>query len=141
MASPIPKPPGQLLGRTKPRRGDWQASPGIGWQHGKLPPAPEGLMPPSKVAWDTWLRSWFASNWVPANIPQLRKVIQLHDQVERGEFRFASELRYWMDGMGVTPKGQQDRRWLPPNDAARPTTTTAAEDPYGHLRVIRHDTA
>jgi hypothetical protein len=137
MASPIPKPPEQRRGRTKPRRGEWQPSPGVGWQHGPIPEPPTGLMPATVAAWEAWFRSWPAAHWGPEHLPQLAVVAKLYDQVERGEFRYATELRYWMDGVGITPKGQQDRRWAPPvSQAAAATPTAAGRDPYAHLRIV-----
>jgi hypothetical protein len=40
----------------------------------------------------------------------------VYDQVERGEFQRAGELRLQMDTYGITPKGQQDRRWARPTE-------------------------
>jgi hypothetical protein len=41
-----------------------------------------------------------------------------------------------MDGYGITPKGQQDRRWLraKPDDKPKPAEVLAG--PYAHLRVV-----
>jgi hypothetical protein len=71
-------------------------------------------MPASTEAWRTWMASWFAAHWSPDDLPGLRVVILLHDQVMRGEYQRANELRLQMDTYGITPKGQQDRRWAPP---------------------------
>ncbi len=87
-----------------------------GWQHGEMPLPPEGLMPASVEAWETWMRAWFAAHWTPADLPGLRHLIRLYDQVERGEFQRSGELRLTMDTFGITPKGQQDRRWAPPSE-------------------------
>ena len=38
----------------------------------------------------------------------------LWDRVDRGDIWRAAELRQWLDGFGITPKGQQDRRWTKP---------------------------
>jgi hypothetical protein len=103
--------------------------------------------------------SWFAAKWVQADLPGLRHVIQLFDQCERffddpyieketrkGDSVWvlrpnpAGELRQSMDGYGVTPKGQQDRRWAPPKADETPKGTEAPIDdsasPYGHLRAV-----
>lgn len=97
-----------------PQRGDWTAVPDIGWQHGPIPEAPDGLLKPSREAWATWMASWVAAHWTPTDLPGLRQLIRLYDQVERGEFQRSGELRLQMDTYGITPKGQQDRRWSPP---------------------------
>jgi hypothetical protein len=41
-------------------------------------------------------------------------LIRIYDQVERGDFTRSTELRLWLDTLGVSPKGQQDRRWVRP---------------------------
>jgi hypothetical protein len=99
---------------NEPGRGDWQPVEGVGWQHGASPAVPDGLMEASREAWSTWMGAWFAAHWTPADLPGLRQLIRLYDQVERGEFQRAGELRLQMDTYGITPKGQQDRRWRPP---------------------------
>lgn len=120
-------------------RGDWKPTEGVGWQHSKTPPkAPEGLKPESVTAWKTWMGSWFASHWTPEDLPGLLVVIALYDEVQRGEFQRATELRLQMDTYGISPKGQQDRRWSPPE---RPEVAPKAADapdsgPYGHLQAV-----
>jgi hypothetical protein len=118
MSGPPPKPPDQRRRRSEPARGEWHAIEGIGWQHGDVPTPPDGLMPASLEAWSTWMAAWFAAHWTPSDLPALRQLIRLYDQVERGDFQRASELRLWLDTMGVTPKGQLDRRWARPVVAA-----------------------
>jgi hypothetical protein len=111
---PAPKPPELRRDQHQKLRGEWQAAEGAGWQHGSIPKPPDGLLKPSKEAWSIWMKAWFAAHWTPEDIPGLRQVIRLYDQVERGEFQRAAELRLQMDTYGITPKGQQDRRWQPP---------------------------
>jgi hypothetical protein len=120
-----------------PIRGEWQATPGIGWQHGPVPNMPGGITAAAKVAWKTWFRAWFASHWTPDDIPALRQIVRLYDQVERGEFHRAAELRLQMDTYGITPKGQQDRRWAPPKPEDLPEVTPEAGDEgMSFLRVV-----
>lgn len=113
-ATNAPKPAGARRRRNTPERGEWQALEGVGWQHGDRPVPPDGLMPASLEAWNTWLSSWIAAHWSPVDVPGLRQLIRVFDQVERGEFQRTTELRLLMDTFGITPKGQQDRRWSPP---------------------------
>jgi hypothetical protein len=91
----------------------------------------------SRDAWATWFRAWFAAHWTPDDLPGLRTVIRLFDQVEAGEFARCTELRLAMDGYGITPKGQQDRRWARPK-AETATAMPAIEPigPYAGLRVV-----
>lgn len=123
-----------------PARGDWKPAPGVGWQFGAIPKPPDGLLAPSRTAWSTWFRAWFAAHWTPDDVPGLRQIVRLYDQVERGEFQRAAELRMMLDTYGISPKGQQDRRWVKPlgvgpavPDSERPDTSSS---PYAHLRVV-----
>lgn len=134
---PAPKPNSRT--RHKPIRGAFRPSPGSGWQHGDIPAPPEGLMPATAEVWETWFRSWWASNWSPDYLPQIVTTIKLYDQVERGDLKLATELRHWMESIGATFKGQQDRRWQPPKGE----TQAEAEAPpveqggrYAHLRAV-----
>lgn len=68
-------------------------------------------MPASEEAWRVWFGAWFAAHWSPEDVPALRHLVGLYDQVERGKFERHNELRLAMDTYGITPKGQQDRRW------------------------------
>jgi hypothetical protein len=131
-----PAPKADSRTRHVPIRGEWQATPGVGWQFGAIPPCPVRRNA-SRVAWATWFRAWFAAHWTPDDVPGLRQVIRLYDQVEAGEFVRATELRLAMDNYGITPKGQQDRRWARP----KPETVTTAPvaepaGPYAGLRVV-----
>lgn len=119
-----------------PIRGEWQAAPGVGWQHGPIPKTPAKLMGASRTAWQTWFRAWFAAHWTPDDLPGLRQIVRLYDQVERGEFQRASELRLQMDTYGITPKGQQDRRWAPPKADETPTAAAKLPSRYDGLRVV-----
>lgn len=119
-----------------PGRGDWKPTPGIGWQHGPMPPEPDGLMEASRVAWVTWMSSWVAAHWTPTDLPGLRQLVRIYDQVERGEFQRATELRLGMDTYGLTPKGQQDRRWVAPEEETLEPAGDRPASRYGHLLVV-----
>jgi hypothetical protein len=99
---------------NQPERGEWNATEAVGWQHGDVPDPPDGLRDATVEAWTTWMAAWFAAHWTPSDLPGLRTLIRIYDQVERGEFQRANELRLQMDTYGITPKGQQDRRWTRP---------------------------
>jgi hypothetical protein len=132
--SPI-KDPSVRRRRNIPKRGEFVNAPGVGWQHGRRPRAPNGLTKETVDVWAVWFASWFAAFWTPADIPYLRQMAKLYDVVDRGEVRYAGELRTWLDSMGVTPKGQQDRRWKPP-EAAPATDATATSATYEKLRAV-----
>lgn len=116
----VPKAQAIRRNTTAPTRGEWNAAETVGWQHGDPPEAPEGLMKASLEAWATWMGSWVAAHWTPTDVPGLRQLIRIYDQVERGEFQRANEMRLQMDTYGLTPKGQQDRRWAPPTAEQAP---------------------
>jgi len=130
-----PKDPATRRRRNLPTRGEWQGLEGFGWRGEILPEPPEGLMPASRVAWQAWMTSWIAAHWTSTDLPGLRQVIRLYDQVERGAFQRASELRLSMDTYGITPKGQQDRRWIAPPDAPQRGAPEQTPSRYSHLRV------
>ena len=137
---PAPKPTRRR--RNKPVRGEWKTANAESWQHGDTPAPPDGLKDASLWAWQTWFRSWWAAHWSPDDLPGLRIVIRLYDEVERGEFTRATELRQMLDNYGITPKGQQDRHWQKPaaddeeGKPSRPQRRRDANDPYAHLRVV-----
>jgi hypothetical protein len=150
MAGTGPDPKTNRRRSNVPVRGDWQIALGIGWQHGDVPKPPTGpplegkarpLTKGAREAWETWMRSWFAWFWTPEDLPALRQIVRLYDQVERGAFQRANEMRLQMDAYGITPKGQQDRRWMvsvvaveQPDD--EPATTAST---YDHLRLVSSD--
>lgn len=128
-----PKDPSERRNTTAPIRGEMEAVPGVGWQHGAVPDVPDGLMAASVTAWSTWFGAWFAAHWGPEDVPGLRQLIRVYDQVERGEFQRAGELRLGMDTFGISPKGQQDRRWKKPEaEVAAPAVSSSGR--YQHLR-------
>src|SRR5687768_15130240 len=90
-----PKPPEDRRTRHRPQRGEYQSAPGVGWQHGLIPEPPGDLVAASQAAWETWMRSWVASHWTPLDLPGLRHVARFYDQIERGHFVRATELRMW----------------------------------------------
>ena len=121
-----------------PQRGEWSHADKVGWQHGKRPACPAGMEKATRDAWATWMGAWFAAFWTPADVPGLRQIIRLYNQVELGEFTRANELRLQMDTYGITPKGQQDRRWKPPKEEPESDQAVAdsAESRRQQMRVV-----
>jgi hypothetical protein len=67
----------------------------------------------------------------------LRKVVQLYDATERGELHRSAELRMSMDNYGITPKGQQDRRWQRPKPEDVPAVDAApVSGKYARLKAV-----
>ncbi len=127
-----PKLPSQRRRRNPPTRGEYSAVAAIGWQHGPIPKPPSGLGTEARLAWSTWMASWVAAHWHPGDLPQLRVLVRLFDQVSTGvaSTSLISETRSWMDGYGITPKGQQDRRWVAPKAS---DASGSDANPYGRL--------
>ena len=140
-----PAPAANRRRRNAPARGDWTPAPGEGWLHGDLPDPPEGLRPAALQAWGAWMRSWVASHWRPEDLPGLYITIRLYDQCdlafEDPTFCYdgkagtvcinrpnpVDKLKQYLDVYGITPKGQQDRRWSAPEQpkVAQPTRASA----------------
>ena len=107
-----PKNPEQRRGRQAVD--EFIPAKGTGWQHGQIPRPPTKLTKAARDAWRIWFTSWFAHFWGPQDLPGLRVCIQLYDAVAKGELDRAMQLRQMLDTYGITPKGQQERRWSPP---------------------------
>lgn len=141
MAGRGPRPQTTRRRTNTPVRGDWKRAPGAGWQHGRIPECPDGLLASARAAWATWMRSWFAAHWTRDDLPVLRQVIKLFDKVERNQASSAelTQYRQLLDSYGITPKGQQDRRWTKPEAPGEPAAGPAPTKPesrYGHLKVV-----
>jgi len=122
--------------RSSPGRGDWKAVSGTGWQ-GDLPTPPAGILEVSQATWETWFKAWWAAHWTTDDLPGLRLLIRIYDRVARGDVRRLGELRQLMDGYGITPKGQQDRRWLRPEPARQPNRWATEGDYPASIRERR----
>jgi hypothetical protein len=137
MAGRGPAPKATRRRANAPSRGEWAPTPGTGWQHGDPPAPPTGLLKASRDAWATWMHAWFAAHWTPEDLPALRQAIRIYDQVERGEFVRAGELRLWLDTLGISPKGWQDRRWSPlAADPVEAPSSQTKPSRYSHLRTV-----
>jgi hypothetical protein len=99
--------------RAAPARGDWRAPEGVGWQHGEIPKPLAGLLKVSRDAWDVWMASWVAAFWTPDDLPGLRVVVRLYDQVERGSSNARASC-----GCGWTGMASRRKAVRPPDPAA-----------------------
>ena len=90
------------------------------------------------------MRSWFAAHWTPDDLPGLEVVITQYDAHRRNaapKANDATAVVRLMDTYGITPAGQQARRWSPPKledqplDDKRPAEAPS-KDPYRHLRAV-----
>lgn len=126
------KPPEQRR-RSNPPAHEWRNAEGRGWRHGPMPDPPPKMTKAAKDAWASWMGSWWAWFWDEDDLPALRQIVRLYDQVERGEFQRHAELRIAMDTYGITPKGRAERRWRPPAaesapEAAAPSAVAVLDD-------------
>ena len=129
-----PKPEGEKINRNAVVHPfDHAAS--SGWQHGRRPAPPRGLTDAGRKAWQTWLSGWWAAFYKPEDLPGLELTVLTFDRVQRGELDVAKVIPL-LDRYGITPKGRQDLRWLPPKDE-KPAVPAVSSSP--RLRVV--DTA
>ena len=140
MGGPAPKQTRRR--RNAPALGEWIPAPGSGWQHGAVPEPPDGLLAATRAAWTTWFQAWFAVHWIPADLPGLTVLIRQFDVIERGQAKandVTATVRL-MDNYGITPAGQQARRWNPPKadepPAAEPGETPAVDPRFARLRAV-----
>ncbi len=85
------------------------------------------------------MAAWFASHWTVDDLPILRQVIRLFDKVERNDASSAelTQYRQLLDSYGITPKGQQDRRWSAPKvEPEQAAETPPPTDKYARLRAV-----
>lgn len=126
--------------RNAPALGEWQSAPGVGWQHGPAPEPADGLLAVSRETWQTWFQAWFASHWTPADLPGLRLLITQYDAIQRTGVKAndVTALVRLMDNYGITPAGQQARRWEAPkeNERAKPVAPAGPASRYAHLRSV-----
>jgi hypothetical protein len=116
----------------------WNEATAVGWQHGKMPTAPPGLSPEARKVWRTWFSSWWASFWTPEDLPGLRLAITGYCRYMTYGNSKPSDVLPMLDRYGITPKGRQDLRWLPPADHAdEPAEPVLTDDELAKARARR----
>lgn len=135
-----------------PLRGEWAIAAGVGWQDGEVPEPPAGISDEAAATWRMWMASWVAAHWTRHDLAGLTATVHLLDltlayhadpivwrQNDDGTWSGVrrpspyADLRQWMDTYGITPKGQQDRRWSAPAEVEAPRP--ASKSPYARLRA------
>lgn len=108
---PAPKAFEQRRNHSEPLRGEWVAvAPGAKSALGVLPK--DSWSPRTKAAWKAWGCDPVTSLYGPAEVQLAIDLAYLYEQwVELGGSKLAGEIRQRQDGLGLSPKGKQDRRW------------------------------
>lgn len=105
-----PKQQGRRNHHT-PQRGDWvdlrPEFPRV------LPDLPSGEWSDrTEHAWEAWALDPATSMYGPAEVQLTVDLAYVYESwVTEGTAALASELRQRQDGLGLSPKGKQDRRW------------------------------
>jgi hypothetical protein len=116
---PAPKAFEQRRNFSEPLRGEWV--PVAAGAKSKLPALPKGdaWSPRTKGAWKAWAQDPVTSLYGPADVQLAIDLAYLYEQwVEVGGSKLAGEIRQRQDGLGLSPKGKQDRRWSVVEDVA-----------------------
>lgn len=111
-----PKAPGQRRNHHEPQRGDWTPLPPL--KKPTLPPLPKrtAMEGPwharTKSAWSAWRKDPATGMYGPAEIQLAIDLAYVYEEwVRNGGSNIAAEIRQRQDGLGLSPKGKQDRRW------------------------------
>lgn len=109
---PAPKSFEQRRNHHEPQRGEWVSV--AAGAKSKLPALPKGdWSARAKSAWDAWRKDPITSLYGPADVQLAVDLAYLYEQwVEVGGSKLAGEIRQRQDGLGLSPKGKQDRRWM-----------------------------
>lgn len=85
--------------------------------------------------------SWFAAYWTPEDLPNLRLCIKLWALGDAGKAKGTERTAYirLADDLGITRKGQQDRRWKRPEPERDESEGEPSADPrsvFAGLRLV-----
>lgn len=86
------------------------------------------------------MHSWFAAHWTPDDLPGLEVVITQYDAHRRNaapKANDATAVVRLMDTYGITPAGQQARRWQAPKEQVEIVSSKPQAGPYASLRVVK----
>jgi hypothetical protein len=118
---PAPKPKDQRRNRSVPQRGEWVDLPAVVEPVlPELPKRPRGLgrwSPRTVAAWDAWRMDPATTQYGPAEVASALELAFLHHDAVNGDEKW-SEVRQWMDRLGLNAKGKRDLRWRAPSEHA-----------------------
>jgi hypothetical protein len=133
---PAPKLPEQRRNGNQKARGEWTELPRrVGHP---VPALPEGDWHFRAVeSWGYWWSDPASSQWTDSQFPELVELLMLSDEFWRGNMARAPEMRLRSDGLGLTLKGKQDRRWrVVSEDAPVPAAVRPASERRARLKVV-----
>ena len=117
---PAPKDPSARRRRNQPTRGEWTI---LDRPPVKAPPLPRpspkgGFSAPAKAEWGRWWASPMAAMWDASDRGMVELLLRMIDAAwEHPQAASATQIRLFRDGLGLSPKGRRDLRWLLPGEA------------------------
>jgi hypothetical protein len=108
---PAPKAFEQRRNHHEPLRGEWVTVPADGKSALSSLPR-DSWSPRTKRAWEAWRKDPVTSLYGPAEAQLALDLAYIYEQwVQEPSSSLAGEIRQRQDGLGLSPKGKQDRRW------------------------------
>lgn len=130
---PAPKAFEQRRNHHEPLRGEWTLLAPLG--RPVLPVLPrEEWSVRTKRAWEAWRKDPATGMYGPAEVQLAVDLAYVYEQwVREPSASLAAEIRQRQDGLGLSPKGKQDRRWMVSREAVAPDKEAAVTE----LRPLR----
>lgn len=135
---PAPKFPEERRNRAPKARGEWIEIPASsGARVPVLPKRAAGSgawSTATRAAWSAWWGDGASTTWTPADRDAVVQCARLFEEAVRDPRPTRwGEVRHWMDGLGLTPKGKRDLRLriVEPDDQA----TSSGPAPVGVTRL------
>jgi hypothetical protein len=122
---PAPKAFEQRRNHHEPLRGEWITV--AANAKSALPALPKDSWSlRTKRAWTAWRSDPVTSLYGPAEAQLALDLAYIYEQwVQEPSSSLAGEIRQRQDGLGLSPKGKQDRRWRVSTEAPLADTTDA----------------
>lgn len=133
MSGPAPKAKEARRRVNVPARGEWT---NLERRVLPVPDVPAGEWHARAVeSWRLWWSDPAASQWDESQEAELVELLALSHEFWCGNTARAPEMRLRADGLGLTLKGKQDRRWrvVPPET---PEPPKAKKSRYQHLKAV-----
>jgi hypothetical protein len=114
-------------------RGDWVDLPDTAGDAPELPPGDWHFQ--AANSWKLWWADPASSQWSESQRAELVELLALTQDFWLGNLARAAEMRLRADGLGLTLKGKQDRRWrVVPAEVDEPAKK--AKSRYQHLKAV-----